>query len=672
MLRKRRGVALLLAIVMALSICVTPLFERITTIQTQAATVTPVSAHGTLSVNGTNLVDKNGKNFQIRGISTHGLGWFPQYNNREGYKTLRDDWKANCVRLAMYTQEYNGYCTGNKDGMLAEVEKGIAYATELGMYVIVDWHILSDGNPQNHKAEAKEFFNYIASKYKNYNNILYEICNEPNGCSWTDIKSYAQEVIPVIRQHDSDAIIIVGTPTWSQLGSAGHLYEPCEDPIKGYGNIMYTFHFYASDPNHNQWIKNKIPTAIKQYKIPVFVTEFGLSEASGNGNVDAGKAAEWLSMCDQYNVSYCAWSLCNKAETSALINSGCGKTSGWTTGELSTAGNIIRNWYRSRPAQESADTSKEDNPKVKNLAKGITVSYQTHVQSYGWQPYVTNGKMSGTRGEGKRLEGIRIKVSGNKNLGIRYRTHVQTYGWQGWKKDGDMSGTSGEAKRLEAICIELTGADKNKYDVYYRVHAQSYGWLGWAKNGQMAGTEGFAKRLEGINIVIVKKNASPGVSTANKFVTPYTGLVNYRTHVQRIGWQGFVADGAMSGTSGQGLRLEGIEIRLNSNLKGNVLYRTHVQRIGWQGWKRNGSMAGTSGMGLRLEAIELKLTGDVAKKYDIYYRVHVQKFGWLGWAKNGQMSGTSGYGYRLEGIEIRLVKKGGKAPGSTAKPSVKR
>ena len=666
MKKTRRLTALFLALVMVLTLCLTPLGGEFTALDTEAAAVTPVSAHGALAVKGTNLVDKNGKNFQIRGISTHGLGWYPQYNNQAAYQTLRDDWKANCVRLAMYTQEYNGYTTGNKQGMLAEVEKGISYATNLGMYVIVDWHILSDGNPQTHKAEAKEFFNYIASKYKDYNNILYEICNEPNGCSWSDIKSYAQEVIPVIRQYDSDAVIIVGTPTWSQLGSAGHLYEPCEDPIRGYDNLMYTFHFYASDPGHNQWLKNKIPTAIDQYKIPVFVTEFGLSEASGNGNVDAGKASEWLSMCDKYNVSYCAWSLCNKAETSALINSSCGKTSGWSEGELSTAGNVIRNWYRSRPAQESADTSKEDNPTVKNKATGITVSYRSHVQGIGWQAWKKNGKMSGTRGEGRRLEALQMKVSGDKKLGIRYKAYVEGSGWQTFRKNGVTAGTTGTGKRIEAIKVELTGANKDKYDVYYRVQVESYGWLGWARNGEKCGTEGYGKRVEAINVAIVKKGAKTGLSRSGHFVTQWTGKVNYRTHVQQVGWQNFVSDGAMSGTSGRALRLEGIEIKLNSDISGGIQYRTHVQRIGWQGWVSNGAMSGTSGQSLRLEAICIKLTGKAAQTYDVYYRVHVQQFGWLGWAKNGQQSGSAGYSYRLEGIEIRLVKKGGPAPGSTA------
>lgn len=142
------------------------------------------------------------------------------------------------------------------------------------------------------------------------------------------------------------------------------------------------------------------------------------------------------------------------------------------------------------------------------VTKTPSIEYQTHIQSIGWQGRKVNGEMSGTSGQAKRLEGIKINLSKPPyDGGIRYKTHVQSYGWQGWKYDGEMSGTSGQAKRLEAISIELTGEMAKHYDVYYRVHAQSYGWLGWASNGQPAGTAGYSKRLEGIQIILVPKGS---------------------------------------------------------------------------------------------------------------------------------------------------------------------
>ena len=154
---------------------------------------------------------------------------------------------------------------------------------------------------------------------------------------------------------------------------------------------------------------------------------------------------------------------------------------------------------------------------------------------------------------------------------------------------------------------------------------------------------------------------------ANKItVTPKILSVYYRTHVQNVGWQSYVRNGTMSGTSGKSLRLEGINIYLdNTPVSGGIEYSTHVQNIGWQGFVKDGAMSGTSGRSLRLEAIKIRLTGEMANKYDIYYRVHSQNFGWMGWAKNGEAAGSAGYSYRLEGIEIKLVSKGGTAPGST-------
>jgi uncharacterized protein YjdB len=252
--------------------------------------------------------------------------------------------------------------------------------------------------------------------------------------------------------------------------------------------------------------------------------------------------------------------------------------------------------------------------------------------------------------------------------------------------NGDLSGTEGEGKRLEAIKIELTGADKDNYDIYYRVHAQNYGWLGWAKNGEASGTSGEGLRLEAIQIVIVSKEESDSfdenignvksvkteayVSSSGTDITvdgADTTSIVYRTHIQNIGWQAWKYNGAVSGTSGQAKRLEGIYIKLlNAQYSGGITYRTHVQDYGWESsWRSGGQLSGTMGKAKRLEAIQINLTGEMAEHYDIYYRVHAQNFGWLGWAKNGESSGTEGYGFRLEAIQIELVPKGEAAPGST-------
>ena len=174
------------------------------------------------------------------------------------------------------------------------------------------------------------------------------------------------------------------------------------------------------------------------------------------------------------------------------------------------------------------------------------------------------------------------------------------------------------------------------------------------------------------NITVITSN---GKSAACKVtVVRQTPSVNYSTHVQDIGWQGYVKDGSTAGTTGQSKRLEAIRIKLSNNTSynGTIQYQTHIQDIGWQGWKMKDDTSGTSGQSKRLEAIRIKLTDELAENYDIYYRVHAQSFGWLGWAKNGESAGTAGYSYRLEAIEVKLVEKDGKAPGSTERPYIQR
>lgn len=293
------------------------------------------SQNGALSVKGKQLVDEKGQAVQLRGISTHGIAWFPDFVNQDAVTQLSKDWGANLFRIAMYTDENGGYCTdGDKEKLKALVTDGVEYAKQADMYVIVDWHILHDSNPLTHKAEALQFFKEMTEKLKGEKHVLYEICNEPNsGCSWEDIKTYANEVIPVIRENAPEAVILVGTPTWSQ-----EIEKPQNDPITGYDNIMYTLHFYAA--THKEDLRSKMVNAVEA-GTPVFVSEYGLCDASGNGGNDLGQAQSWIDTMDQHGISYAVWSFCNKEETSALIASSCRKTSGFTREDLSESGKWI-------------------------------------------------------------------------------------------------------------------------------------------------------------------------------------------------------------------------------------------------------------------------------------------------------------------------------------------
>lgn len=284
-----RGFALVC--VLALGLCLTGGLQI-----AEAKTTTYYDASaGRLHVKGTKLVDKKGHEVQLRGVSTHGLSWYPQYVNDKCFAQLHDKWGANVVRLAMYTEEYNGYCSGdakNRSDLKKLIKKGVKLAKKHKMYVIVDWHILSDGNPNSHKKEAKAFFREMSREFKGYNNVIYEICNEPNnGTSWKEIKSYAKSVISTIRKNDKKAVIVVGTPTWSQ-----DVDQAAADPIKG-DNIMYALHFYAA--THKADLRNKMTAAINK-GLPVFVTEYGICDASGNGAIDKKRQTagyrRWMNM----------------------------------------------------------------------------------------------------------------------------------------------------------------------------------------------------------------------------------------------------------------------------------------------------------------------------------------------------------------------------------------
>ena len=287
-----------------------------------------------LKVKGTKLVNSKGRAVQLRGISTHGLSWYPEYVNPKAFSYMKKHWGINVVRLAMYTSEYNGYCTGdaaNRKKLEKNIDNGVRYATEAGLYVIIDWHILSDGNPKTYQKEAVSFFKKMAKKYKNHTNVIYEICNEPNGgTSWNTIRSYAVKVVKTIRAYDRNAVILVGTPTWSQ-----DVDIAAKNPLKGVKNVMYTLHFYAG--THGNSLRQKASAALEA-GLPLFVSEFGISDASGSGKLNTKEGKRWIDFLNKNKISYVAWNLSDKNESSALLKSSVKKVSGWEKSSLSPWG----------------------------------------------------------------------------------------------------------------------------------------------------------------------------------------------------------------------------------------------------------------------------------------------------------------------------------------------
>ena len=307
--------------------------DRLLSVDKQGRTV--VERFGQLRVEGPKLLAEDGRQIQLRGISSHGLQWAGKYANEGVLRWLRDDWNIQVWRAALYLRE-GGYATQRslKNLVIDSVEAAI----ELGLYVIIDWHVHLDQDPNLYKELALDFFSEMAQRYGSYPNVIYEICNEPNGShvTWNEvIRPYAQDVIAAIRQYDPNNIIIVGTPTWSQDVDVAAL-----NPLDG-KNIMYTLHFYAG--THGQELRDKAIFAIER-GLPLFVTECGTSQATGSDGVYEKEFLVWLSFLKEHQISWVNWSLTNKGEDSGLLimNADRDGRGGWTDKELSQSGKFIR------------------------------------------------------------------------------------------------------------------------------------------------------------------------------------------------------------------------------------------------------------------------------------------------------------------------------------------
>lgn len=285
-----------------------------------------VSENGALHVDGTRLVNERGEAVVLHGMSSHGLQWFPNFVTEDAIKATAD-YGANLFRCAMYTGE-GGYLSDKsvKNTLINAVDAAIRQ----DMYVIIDWHILSDGDPLANADAAAEFFAEMSARYADSPNVLYEICNEPNGgVTWSgNVKPYAEKIIPVIRQN-TNGIILVGSPTWSQ-----DLHEAAKDPLAG-ENIMYTCHFYAG--THTDWLRQRISDC----GLPVFVTEWGTSAADGNGGVFLDEAQRWIDFMNERGISWANWSLCDKSETSAALRGGANVSDGISADELTESGAFV-------------------------------------------------------------------------------------------------------------------------------------------------------------------------------------------------------------------------------------------------------------------------------------------------------------------------------------------
>ena len=292
---------------------------------------TIVELHGQLSIDGINLVDKNGEAIALRGMSLFWSQWGGDYYNEETIKWLRDDWKCTVVRVAVGIE--NGGYLDNPYDEYQKAKVVIDACIKLGIYVIVDWH---DHHAQDHTYEAVSFFDNISKTYGDQPNIIYEIYNEPLDVSWNNVlKPYSETIINTIRSNDSTNVIVVGTPNWSQDVDAV-INNKINDP-----NVAYALHFYTG--THKEWLRDKAIRAMNA-GVPLFATEWGLSEANGTGEINLVETGLWLDFLEQSNLSWCNWSIINKDESSAAILPTTTILSGWSESQLTESGKMIREY----------------------------------------------------------------------------------------------------------------------------------------------------------------------------------------------------------------------------------------------------------------------------------------------------------------------------------------
>jgi endoglucanase len=294
-----------------------------------------VETWGQLRVQGPDIVSESGEPIQLQGMSLFWSQWEPEFYEYNTIKWLRDDWCSNIIRASIGIQD-NGDYYDTQANQEARARTVIEAAIDLNIYVLVDWHA---HYATRNKAAAIDFFTKIARDYGSYPNIIYEPFNEPIGYDWNTLKSYHQDLVAAIRQHDPDNIIVCGTPEYSAYPNA-----PIGNPVSG-SNIAYTLHYYAG--SHFQDFRDRA-NAARSNNLCVFVTEYGTVNADGNGNVNEGSSNDWWNWMYQNKISHCNWSLCDKNEGSAALTPGTPAGGSWSSTQLTWSGGLVRSYLKSK------------------------------------------------------------------------------------------------------------------------------------------------------------------------------------------------------------------------------------------------------------------------------------------------------------------------------------
>ena len=426
---------------------------------------TPVSQNGQLKVCGTQLCNQYNKPIQLRGMSTHGIQWYGwgKCLTENSLDVLAYDWEADILRVSLYVQE-GGYET-DPVGFTNQVNLLINEASERGMYVLVDWHQLNPGDPNYNLENAKQFFTAIANQHKDKVNIIYDVCNEPNGSgvNWNRIKTYADQIIPVIKSIDNDAVVLVGTHGWATFGVSGEgsLQDVLNNPLQ-FDNIMYTFHFYAN--SHRDAYLNVLDQASDQ--LPVFVTEFGSQEYTGDGPNDFVMTQRFIDLMQQKKISWTSWNYSDDFRSGAAWQTGTCGSGVWDASRLKEAGLWIRDKIKF-PADDfpGGDTSSDQTP---YNGTPIPIPGIVEAENYdnGGQNIAYNDLTEANEGGSYRNDKVDIEpcTEGGFNVGwiragewLEYTVDVQNSG--GYVLEASVAATSsGKSFHLEVNGLDITGS----------------------------------------------------------------------------------------------------------------------------------------------------------------------------------------------------------------------
>lgn len=418
----------------------------------------PVAINGKLKVIGTQMTNECGNPVQLRGMSTHGIHWFTNCYNTSSLDVLVKDWGIDLYRIAMYVQE-GGY-VNNPSYWKTWIDNMVDECGRRGIYCMIDWHVLTPGDPNANIVEAREFWTYMAQKHAGKKHVLYEICNEPNGVSWSTVKNYANDIIPRIRNHDPSTIIIVGTPTWSQdvdIASTDKL---------NYSNIMYALHFYSG--THTDWLRNKGNTAMAN-GAALFVSEFGTSQASGDGGPYLEETQRWIDWMATNKISWANWSYADKDEVSAALLSGACAASNWNS--TSQSGTFI---------------------KQQILSPADNFSCSGPQQPYSGSPYAIPGK----------IEAENFDLGGS---------NVAYY-------DTDAANNGGQYRTSEAVDIET--CSEGGYNVGWTAAGE---WLEYTVNVGTAGDYQLEARVAANSAAGYFRVEFEGVNKTGTLTAPVTG-----------------------------------------------------------------------------------------------------------------------------------------------------